>query len=195
MALVHIDADFNCAELPNRPGFARTILRFAENKPSAPPMSLQSGNRWDDDAEMAANEPWQKLTREQVAALRAKEPPLSPWWVVAAQFAVGLLVALLAGLITGRREVAWSALYGAAVVVVPGALMARGMTSRLSRLSAMSAAVSFVSWQSVKIAVSLVMLMLAARIVQPLVWPALLVALVLCLKVYWVALLWRRQAR
>ena len=30
------------------------------------------------------------------------------------------------------------------------------------------------------------------RIVQPLSWPALLVSLVVCLKMYWVALLWRR---
>jgi ATP synthase protein I len=28
--------------------------------------------------------------------------------------------------------------------------------------------------------------------VQPLSWPALLVGLVVCLKMYWVALLWRR---
>ena len=45
----------------------------------------------------------------------------------------------------------------------------------------------------VKIGVSVTMLMLAPKIVQPLSWPALLVALVVCLKMYWVALLWRRQ--
>ena len=33
----------------------------------------------------------------------------------------------------------------------------------------------------------------AGKIVQPLVWPALLVGLVVCMKVYWVALLWRRR--
>jgi ATP synthase protein I len=36
------------------------------------------------------------------------------------------------------------------------------------------------------------MLMLANRIVQHLSWPALLVSLVICMKVYWVALSWRR---
>ena len=35
-------------------------------------------------------------------------------------------------------------------------------------------------------------LMVANRIVQPLSWPALLVGLVAGMKVYWVALLWRR---
>jgi len=31
--------------------------------------------------------------------------------------------------------------------------------------------------------------------VQPLSWPALLVALVLCIKVYWLALLWRGRPK
>jgi len=36
------------------------------------------------------------------------------------------------------------------------------------------------------------MLVLAPQIVQPLSWPALLTTLVLCMKMYWLALLWRR---
>jgi ATP synthase protein I len=35
------------------------------------------------------------------------------------------------------------------------------------------------------------MLMLAPRLVQSLSWPALLATLVLCMQVYWFALLWR----
>jgi ATP synthase protein I len=87
--------------------------------------------------------------------------------------------------------VALSALYGAAVAVLPGALMARGMTSRFSSMNAGTSAVSFMLWEMVKIAVSVGMLMLAPKLVQPLSWPALLAALVLCIKVYWFALLWR----
>ncbi|HEY2925452.1 ATP synthase subunit I [Piscinibacter sp.] len=124
--------------------------------------------------------------------MRARHPPVSPWWVIAAQAAVGAVIAMLAWLITGREEIAWSALYGAATAVVPGALMARGMTSRLSSLSLGTSAASFMLWESVKIGVTVAMLMLAPRIVQPLSWPALLVGLVVCLKMYWVALLWRR---
>lgn len=37
------------------------------------------------------------------------------------------------------------------------------------------------------------MLALAPRIVVPLSWPALLIGMVMCLKVYWLALLWRRR--
>ena len=87
----------------------------------------------------------------------------------------------------------WSALYGAGVVVVPGALMARGMTSPLSSVSPIGSAVSFMFWEGVKIGVSVLLLILAARIVQPLSWPALLAGLVVCIKVYWLALAWRRR--
>ena len=96
-------------------------------------------------------------------------------------------------LITARQEVGWSLLYGAATVVVPGALMARGMTSPLSSTSPGASAVSVLLWASVKMMVSIAMLAIASRVVQPLVWPALLLGLVLCMKVYLVALLWRRR--
>ena len=107
------------------------------------------------------------------------------------QAVVGAVVAALVWVIMGERSAALSALYGAAVAVVPGALMARGMTSRVSSMSPGHSAVSFMFWEMLKIAVSVVMLMLAPQILQPLSWPALLVTLVVCIKVYWVALLWR----
>ena len=150
---------------------------------------------WDDKEDEAAAS-WGRaasgpLTKEQASALRARHPSLSPWWVVGAQVVVGAVTALLAVLVTGRQEMAWSALYGAAIAVLPAALMARGMTSRLSSVSPGSSAVSFMLWESVKIVISVVMLMLAPRLVQPLSWPALLAALVLCMQTYWLALLWR----
>jgi ATP synthase protein I len=148
---------------------------------------------WHDDQDEAADASFKALSREEAAALREKEPPVSPWRVVMAQAVIGVIAALLGGLLTGRSEVAWSLLYGAAVVVMPGALMARGMTSRLSSVAPGTSAVSFMVWELVKIGVSVVMLVVANRIVQPLVWPALLVGLVVCIKVYWVALLWRRK--
>jgi ATP synthase protein I len=150
---------------------------------------------WSDPEDEAADAPFKRLTREEAAELRAKEPPVSPWRVVAAQAVVGAVAALIGGLLTGRSEIAWSLLYGAAVVVVPGSLMARGMTSRLSSMAPGTSAVSFMLWEMVKIGVSVAMLVVANRIVQDLVWPALLVGLVLCIKVYWVALLWRRPDR
>lgn len=125
----------------------------------------------------------------------AREAIVSPWTVVVVQAVVGIAVALLVWGITRRVEGWWSALYGAAVVVVPAALMARGMTSRLGAINPVAGAVSYMLWQGVKIAVSVAMLMVAPRIVDGLSWPALLAGLVVCIKVYWVALLWRRPAK
>ena len=154
-----------------------------------------AADRWADEEDEAQTPTFKALTREEAQALRDKEPPLSPWRVIAVQVMVGMVAALLAVLITGRQVVAWSVLYGAATVVVPGALMARGMTSRLSSVSPGASAVSFMLWEFVKIAVSVGMLLLAPRLVQPLSWLALLAGMVLCMKVYWVALLWRGTAK
>ena len=148
-------------------------------------------DRWPDDAEEDRSATVRALTRQEAQALREKQPPVSPWRVVLSQAVVGVLVAALAWWISGERPVGLSALYGAAVAVVPAALMARGMTSRLSSASPGTSAVSFMLWEVVKIGVSVLMLMLAPRLVQSLSWPALLVTLAVCIKVYWFALLWR----
>lgn len=157
---------------------------------------LPRSDRWDEEEdEKATAAAIKPLTREEAEDLRRKDPQLSPWRVVLVQALVGAGVALLAALVTGQPSVGYSALYGSATVVVPGALMARGMTSRFSSVSPGSSAVSFMLWEMVKIGVSIAMLMLAPKLVQLLSWPALLVGLVVCMKVYWVALLWRGRTR
>lgn len=156
-----------------------------------PERQVYSG-AWDDQDDEA---PVRALTRAEAQDLRERKPQVPAWWVVAAQAAVGLGVAMLAWFVSDDPAVGVSALYGAAVVVVPGALMARGMSSRISSMSPGASAVSFMLWEMVKIAVSVLMLMLAPKIVQPLSWPALLVSLVVCMNVYLLALLWRRPEK
>jgi ATP synthase protein I len=146
---------------------------------------------WADLDDEGAKPPFKALTRDEARALVATLPAVSPWRVVAVQAAVGAVVAALAWLVMGEMSYAWSALYGAGVVVVPAALMARGMTSHFSSMAPGVSAVSFMLWEMVKIAVSLALLGGAPKLVPQLSWPALLVALVLCIKVYWVALAWR----
>jgi ATP synthase protein I len=160
---------------------------MSERKPRSDP--------WEDNDEWVANGPVKSLTREEAQALREMNPSVSPWRVVAVQAAVGLVVAAIAGLFTGRLEVFWSALYGAGVVVLPGALMARGMTSKVTSMSPGASAVGFMGWEFVKIGVSVAMLMLAYRVVVPLSWAAPGAGLVVCIKVYWVALLWQRPSK
>ncbi|TDM05626.1 MAG: ATP synthase subunit I [Ideonella sp. MAG2] len=152
-------------------------------------------NPWQDLEDEGAKPPIKPLTRQEAQALSAKNPSVSPWRVIAAQAAVGGVMAALVALITREQGFVWSVLYGAATVVVPGALMARGMTSRLSSLAPGVSAVSFMLWEFAKIGVSVAMLALAPKLVPGLSWPALLVALVVCIKVYWVALSWRGRAK
>ena len=159
-----------------------------------PQGSARSSGAWADEEDGDANQAIKPLTREEARVLVARNPSVSPWRVIAVQAAVGSVIAVLVLLVFGSAGLAWSALYGAATVVVPGALMARGMTSRLSSLAPAVSAVSVMLWEFGKIAVSVAMLMLAPKVVPGLSWPALLVTLVVCIKVYWVALLWRGRS-
>lgn len=137
---------------------------------------------------------FKSLSREEAQALRTKHPPVSPWRVIAVQAAVGLAVAALIGATTRRSELAWSALYGAAAVVLPGALLARGL-GRMARAGAGAAALGFLLWEAVKVGLAVAMLVAAARVVPGLSWPALLVAMLVCMKVNWLALLWQGRAK
>jgi ATP synthase protein I len=144
------------------------------------------------DTDPVEDWPSKPLSREQAQALRAKHPPTSPWRVLAVQAAVGVLCAVLTGVVTQRDGTAWSALYGAAATVVPNALLARGMTRGTSSNPG-AAVLGFMFWEMVKIAVAVAMLVAAPRVVPDLSWPALLVTMVVCVKVNWLVLLWRRR--
>jgi ATP synthase protein I len=168
------------------------VLKVALPRPSLDAVSRDEGRApaFRGFADESDEPPFRRLSRAEAEAFRLAHPVLSPWRVVAAQAVLGTLIGMIAWAASGRIA-ALSAWYGEAVVVVPGALMARGATSPLSTLSPVVSAVSMMGWGFVKIAVSVAMLVLATRIVPGLAWPALLVSMVLCLQSYWLALLWR----
>jgi len=147
--------------------------------------------RWDDEDEDA---PPVALSREQAEALRARQPSVSAGQVVMAQAAAGGAVAVLFFGLGDRVELGWSALYGAASIVLPSALLVRGIAN-LPGTNPASAAVGFMFWEGVKVLLSVVMLVAAVRVVPDLSWPALLVALTVCLGMNWVALLWRGRLK
>lgn len=146
---------------------------------------------WDDEDDADRVVP---LTAAQAQALRDSQPSISVWRVVAAQAAAGVLVAAMAWGVGGNAALGWSALYGAAVVVLPTALLARGV-GRLAGTGPMAGTIGFLVWQSVKMVLSLALLLGAVRVVPNLNWPALLVAVGVCLQVNWLALLWRGGAK
>lgn len=168
---------------PDGPGTARSKVP-AEAWPDA----------WADES-VAQDPPVRVWTREEVQALRAVQPPLSPWRVLMVQAVAGLLVALLCALVSRRPGVAGSALYGAAAIVLPGLLLARGMTPSPGVRPAV-VMLRFMLWELVKIVVAVAMLVMAPRFVPGLSWPALLAGLIVSAKATWLVLLWRgRSAR
>ncbi len=128
------------------------------------------------------------LNREEAEALRLKNPSLSPWVVLAGQAGAGLLLAVLAWLVSGQANVGLSALYGAAAVVLPGALFARGLLSKVSSINPAAAVTGFFLWEMVKIGLVLAMLFAAPRLVPDLSWPAMLTGLIVTMKVVWLVL-------
>lgn len=140
-------------------------------------------------------QPYRRLSREDAQKLREANPSMSPWAVLLVQLAVGVLAAGVAWGLTGRYNAAWSALYGALAVVIPGALFARGLKSQFSSINAATAGFGFFVWEAMKISVSVGMLFVAPRLVADLDWLAMLIGLIVTLKVYWLALLMRPKRK
>ncbi len=145
---------------------------------------------WDDEEE---DPPVTPLSSAQAQALRERYPQVSPWYVVAAQAAFGVVASAVAWGLFGP-DAGRSALYGAIVIVVPTALLA-SRVGRLAGTGPVAGALGFLVWQGLKMLLSLVLLLAAVKVVPGLNWPALLVAMVVCLQVNWLALLWRREKR
>jgi ATP synthase protein I len=155
---------------------------MSPNKPLPAPEPFDS---W--GADEPKQPPPQRWTAEQAAELRKRSPSVSPWRVVLWQLMASGLIALVALAVSANAQVGWSALYGGLTVALPAAVLARGMTSPLGKLGAVSSAMGFMVWEVVKIGLSVAMLMLAPQVVAGLSWPALLAGLILTMKVYWLA--------
>jgi ATP synthase protein I len=144
------------------------------------------------DPDADGEQTFKPLTAEEAAALRPKLTVVSPWALVGWQVVAGGVMVLLWGLLTQQGSKAWSALFGAASVVVPGALMAWG-TTRRSAMNPGTAVLTFMVWELIKMLLAVAMLVAVVLRYPALSWPALLSALVVCLKANWLALL--RQGR
>jgi len=136
---------------------------------------------WQEDSE----EDFVTLTAAQAKVLREQQPGLSAFQVVALQALCGLFFAVIAGLWSSWG---WSVAYGAFSVVIPNALLARGITRKPTSINVLSAVTALLVWEMVKVALTLAMLFGAPLFVKNLSWPALLVGLVLTMKVHWLAL-------
>ena len=135
------------------------------------------------------------LTRQEAEQLRQASPSVSVWKLLGAQLVAGVILALAATLLTGRQNVGWSTLYGALIAVIPGALFARGLTSKVSLMNPGAAVAGFFLWEMVKIAASVGMLVAAPQLVAELDWLAMLIGLTVTLNMYWVVLFMRPKRK
>ncbi len=169
------------------------MVMIAPDPEGGPVRPREEGRGFDD--EVGDVEPdFKPLTADEARQWRQRNPPLSLWRVVAAQAAVGLLVALAAWGLSGQASVGWSAGYGALAVVLPAALFARGLSRRSAAANPGAAVLGFFVWEMVKIGLTVAMLVAAPRLISRLSWLALLAGLVVTMKVYWLAMLFRAKA-
>lgn len=127
------------------------------------------------------------LSAQEAQALRSRQPLLSVWRVVLFQALVCALLAMLLCWVSDLR-LAKSVAYGGLAVVLPSALFARGMTSRLTQSSLGTAVAGFLFWELVKIGVTVAMLFMAHVWIKDVSWPAMLVGFVVTMKMHWVVI-------
>jgi len=149
---------------------------------------------YDDSDQARDDEVIKPLSRTEAQALREQHPMLSPWAVLAGQAGAGLMVGVVALLLTGEAGMGWSALYGAAAVVIPAAVFAGGLRSKMSLANPAAAVTGFFLWEMVKIGLTVAMLVAAPWVVLDLSWLAMVAGFVVTMKVYWLAL-WFRFVR
>jgi ATP synthase protein I len=105
------------------------------------------------------------------------------------QATAALFVALLAWVVGGAAA-GWSALAGGAACVVPNGLFALRLAAAARRPQGTSAATFFVG-EFVKVASTLALLALLVWAYRDLVWLAMIIAVIVTLKSYFIALIWR----
>lgn len=154
-------------------------------------------NDWDEAGDVQEHAP---LTHDEAAKLfgeAALRPSrMTPLRVVALQLAITLVSAIvwygvrggIGGLSDGLADAAAiSAIIGGACAFVPNALFALRLAATRGRPTVGALVVG----ESVKIIVTLAMLVAAALLYSQMDWPAMLVTFLLALKMLWIALVIR----
>ena len=109
--------------------------------------------------------------------------------VVLLQGVAALLVAVVAWAVGGNAA-AWSALAGGVACVVPNGLFALRLAAAARRPQGTSAATFFVG-EALKVASTVALLALVVWSYRDLVWLAMIIAVIVTLKSYFIALIWR----
>lgn len=142
----------------------------------------------EEDGEESGLGSFKTLSAEEAQRLRLQQPQPSLWSIFFLQISVALALVALTWLLTVENSTVWSVAYGTLSVILPSAVLMRGMASKNSYLNTVSVVVGFFVWELVKIGLTISMLSAAVWVVNDLSWPALLVGLILTMKVSWLAI-------
>lgn len=135
------------------------------------------------------------LTAEEAQAFRQRNPVSSPWRVLWLQVAVGVLMAVLTGWVSGQLRLAASVAWGVVAVVVPAVVFVRALGRQMRRTQPGSALVGLMVWELVKVILTVALLLVAPQVISDLSWLALVASFVVTMKVYWLAMAlnWMQQ--
>jgi ATP synthase protein I len=150
----------------------------------------QKSDRFWDDADApddGLEADFKPLTPEQAAAWRQSNPVTSPWRVLALQVLVGVLAAVLTGVVSGQLRLAASVAWGAMSVVIPAVVFARALSRQMRLKQAGAALAGLFVWELVKIVLTVALLLVAPKVIAGLSWLALVAGFVVTMKVYWLA--------
>jgi ATP synthase protein I len=161
------------------------------------PKTPSDQSNWDEERDVSLE--YVALSADEAQSWRKRHTQMNIWNVLGIQAVVGLCATVGSYLVQisfGLTQVWSSTLYGALVVLLPGALFARGLGSKFGGASVGASVLKFFVWESVKIAVSIAMLMTANRwIGGVLSWPALLFGLIVTFKGFWGFVVWSNVMR
>lgn len=157
------------------------------------PASGRSGSAEEEAGASAADfKPW---SAEQAREWRAAQPLVSPWSVIGWQAVAGLAVVVVAWMSGGKHAGVASAAYGALAAWLPAVLFARIVARRMRlQANAASALLTLMVGEGIKIALTVLLLLAAPKVMAQVHWLALLAGFVVTIKAAWVAL-WLMSVR
>lgn len=128
------------------------------------------------------------MTAEEVRVWRSKHPSVSPWRILLLQVGVGLILAALTGLFSGKFYLAASVGWGVLAVVIPAIVFVRALARQMRRTQPGAALGALMFWELVKVVLTVAMLLVSPKVVADLSWLAMVAGFVVTMKVYWLAM-------
>lgn len=156
--------------------------------------SVQGARAAHDDIEGDENDlDFVSLTAAQAQQWRQHQPVVVLWRLPVIQLGAGMLAAVLVAMLRRDPTAGWSLLWGVLAVTAPSAFFLR--RARRPSVSAGLALLNLLLSELLKLASTLVLLLLGPWVVPQLSWPATVIGLVVALAAWWPGLLWSGLGR